>query len=202
LEQDRIGHTTSLHQNDDTAPLYLLKCLLPAVATMIFYVLLAVTCDSQAAGDELEAKVKAAYIYNFTKFIDWEPQEGDAGTDPITICVLGTDPIGDILEKLPVQATGRPLRVKKATKEKSTFTNCHVLFICRSEQQQIFDILKKLRGAHVLTVSDIPRFTSNGGIIGFIIEDGRVKIEINLREAQRVGLKISAKLLEVARIVQ
>jgi len=172
------------------------------IAVAIIYVLLAVPFVSQAAGDELEAKVKAAYIYNFTIFTDWATEKNEALTDPINICVFGTDAMGGLLEELSDRMVkGRPLKVLRL-KEISKNNKCHVFFISRSEEQQLPLILQKLHGANVLTVSDIPRFSQRGGVIGFMIESERVRIEINLRAAKQAGLKFSAKLMEIARIVQ
>jgi hypothetical protein len=174
----------------------------PIVVAVIVYVLLAVPCVNQAAAGEIEAKVKAAYIYNFTLFTDWSTEGNETLTDPINICVFGTDTIGGLLEELSDRMVkGRPLKVLYL-KEISKSRKCHIFFISRSEEQQLPLILQKLHGANILTVSDIPRFSQKGGVIGFMIESERVKIEINLRAAKRAGLKFSAKLMEIARIVQ
>jgi hypothetical protein len=175
---------------------------LPAVAAAILCVLLALPYMSQASAGEIEAKVKAAYIYNFTIFTDWATDKTEGLTDPINICVFGTDAMGGLLEELSDRMVkGRPLKVIHL-KDMSKGNKCQVFFIGRSEEQQLPLILQKLHGANVLTVSDMPGFSQRGGVIGFIIEREKVKIEINLRAARQAGLKFSAKLLEIARIVQ
>ena len=170
---------------------------------LIACILFSALCMVLAADADLEDKVKAAYVYNFTKFVHWEKKEGDSTKVPIRICVLGTDSIGDLLEELSNrQVEGRPLQVERNTSNISDIPHCNVLFISRSEEQQLPLIMQQLIGSNVLTTSDIPRFSKRGGMIGFVTEGGRIKIEINLTAAQRAGLKISSKLLEVARIIQ
>jgi hypothetical protein len=172
---------------------------------LLLFVLLLVyatlPCFGQA-GSDLGARVKAAYIYNFTKFIYWDMGSGDALTGPITIFVLGTDPIGDLLEDFSKkQISDHPLIVKKIATETNDFSSCHLFFITQSAKQQLPSVFRRLLGTNILTVSDIPGFARLGGMIGFVIEDGRVKIEINLPAINNAGLKISAKLLEIAKIV-
>jgi hypothetical protein len=153
------------------------------------------------AGD-LENKVKSAYIYNFTKFVDWQEGEGGTGREPLRICIVGNDPIRTVLGELSNrEANGRPLLVQRI-KDLKTVGTCSVAFISRSEEQQLPSILQRLNGVRTLTVSDIPQFAQKGGMIGFVTEGGRVKLEINLRAIRQTGLKVSAKLLEVARVVE
>jgi hypothetical protein len=177
--------------------------ILITLISVVFCILILPLSAKQANSGDLDAEVKAAYIYNFTKFINWPQEENLSATTPIRICVFGNDPIGDTLKDLSSrEAKGHPLKVEKYTSNVSSIPRCHVLFISRSEEQQLPLILKHLSGSNVLTTSDIPRFSRKGGMIGFVTEGGRVKIEINLRTSQQAGLKISAKLLEVSRIIQ
>jgi hypothetical protein len=152
--------------------------------------------------DNLESKVKAAYIYNFTKFVRWNQQDGNINPSPLTIAVFGADPIGNLLEEFSKNMPeGQSIIVKKNKKDLSSAVNCNLLFISQQEQQRLSSIFKQLEGSNVLTVSDIPGFVRRGGMIGFFVKDDKVKIEINLNAVNKAGLKISAKLLEVARIV-
>jgi hypothetical protein len=183
------------------------RCLLAKIfsvcASLFICILILALSTEQANSRDLISEVKAAYIYNFTKFVNWAEESDGSTKTSIKICVIGTDPIGDILEELSYrQVEGHPLKVEIYTSDISNLPRCQVLFICRSEEQQLPRILKQLAGSNVLTASDIPRFSKRGGMIGFVTEGGRVKIEINLRVAQQAGLKISAKLLEVSRIIQ
>ena len=159
-------------------------------------------CLAQSAGGSLEHDVKAAYVLNILKFVDWETEKLPAGA-PIKIVIAGSDPISDSLEKhADVKIGGRSLSVVKVAGDIVTFPDCQLLYIARSEKTRLADLLKNLKGSHVLTVSDIPDFSRQGGIVGFAIENGRVKIEINVNESKRAGLKFGAKLLEVARLIK
>lgn len=150
---------------------------------------------------DLETKVKVAYIYNFTKFIDWPGDDGAAESEPVNICVIGADPIRTMLGELTNrEAKGRPIRIMRI-KDVEAPSPCRLLFISRSEEQQLPHILQRVQGTRILTISDIPRFAQRGGMIGFSTERERVKIEINQKATRQAGLKISAKLLEIARIV-
>lgn len=153
--------------------------------------------------DTLRTKVKAAYLFNFIKFVDWPTRAAASGTKPIRICVVGTDPVTALLQQLAGrQVKGRPLAVEHRLPEENGLDHCQVLFISQSEHQRLPQLLQHLPSTGVLTVSDIDQFCSHGGVIGFVLEEDRIKIEINLRTARKTHLKISAKLLEVARVVQ
>lgn len=159
-------------------------------------------CPAQSAGGSLEHDVKAAYVLNILKFVDWETEKLPAGA-PIKIVLAGSDPISDSLEKhADVKIGGRSLSVVKVAADAGTFPDCQLLYIARSEKTRLAELLKNLKGSRVLTVSDIPDFSKQGGIVGFAIEKGRVKIEINVNESKRAGLKFGAKLLEVARLIK
>lgn len=164
-----------------------------------------VGAEGPAAGARpvVEAKdVKAAYIYNFTKFIEWAGEDGVP--DPaaaVVICVVGSDPVGMALDAITsLQAKGRPILVHHV-KDRELIPACHILYIGTSEAAQCSWILARVGRAGVLTVSDIPRFAEQGGMIGFGLDQGRVRIEINALLVRGAGLKVSSKLLEVARIV-
>ena len=156
---------------------------------------------SLAADDSLEYQVKAAFLLNFTKFIEW-PEMAFAGSDsPIAICILGNDPFGGALDRLVEgeSVSGRKVtvqRIKRAPSSKS----CQVLFAGASEK----DALKLLPvlGTGVLTVGEGDTFARDGGMIAFVIENRRVRFEINQTVAETAGLKLSARLLNVAKSVE
>lgn len=150
-----------------------------------------------------EAKVvKAAYIYNFAKFVEWTNEEGAPVEEkPITICVLGKDPVGTELDEIrSLKARARPITILHIAAG-DAIPPCHILYICHSEQDRIGQLLPQLPPNGVLTVSDLPGFTGQGGMIGFVAERGRVLVEINAPLAHAAGIKISSKLLEIARLV-
>ena len=146
------------------------------------------------AADELETKVKAVYIFNFTKFVEWT----GISRDTLNICVLGNRAIAEILNDLVSHNTGRKIRIEQD--QLTDVTQCQMLYIDHSEKT-FADLLVKVRGTKVLTISDAKSFAENGGIIGFYIDEGKVKLEINPHLAEASDLKISSNLLEIARIV-
>jgi hypothetical protein len=163
--------------------------------------LLALPGIARAQGTS-EYDLKAAFLYNFTKFVDWPPSAfPDAGSS-LKICVLGEDPFGRSLKALAgenEEVGGRKLTV--ISKESLPRPGgCQVLFISRSEQERLPQILAAVKGAPVLTVGDSRGFLDHGGIINFILEGSKVRFEINPEAADRVGIKISSKLLRLARI--
>jgi hypothetical protein len=164
--------------------------------------LLAGTClalarPASAEEPSLEYKVKAAFLYNFAKFIEWPAED----TGPLTIAVLGKDPFGSALEQLVRGNTVRNRAlVLKHYADVQDLEACHILFISASEAQHLGRILEQLRSAPVLTVSELPLFMELGGIIHFSLEQNKVRFQINLDAAERARLKISSKLLQSAKI--
>ena len=146
--------------------------------------------------------VKAAYVYNFTKFVDWAAEDGVTDrSSTVVVCVLGSDPVGSALDEIAsLESKGRPILVHHI-QPGEIIPACHILYIGNSEAARLAAILAQVGQAGVLTVSDIPRFAEQGGMIGFALERGRVRVEINALRVRGAGLRISSKLLEVARIV-
>jgi len=151
--------------------------------------------NAHAADGELEAKVKSAYLYHLTKFVDWPTLPPDS----LRICVIGSEAVGNMLGELSNrQVRDHPLRID--VDAIGDPARCQVLFIGRGEKRAA-DILARVRGQSVLTVSDRNDFAREGGIVGFYLEGGKVKLEINQEAARTANLRISAKLLELARMV-
>jgi len=152
---------------------------------------------SQAAAPT-EYEVKAAYLYNLGKFVEW-PAKTATASDSFSICVLGHDPFGPTLDTLIAKETinGKSIVVKRLLKPQDA-VSCHILFISSSEESRLKEILSTLDKANVLTVSDMPQFTKRGGMIQFVLDANRVRFEINLTSAERAGLTLSSQLLKVA----
>ena len=147
------------------------------------------------AETDFETKVKAAYLYQLTKFVDWP----NLPPDSIRICVVGNDPVGGMLGELSNrQVKERPLKIE--VNAAIDLAICQVLFISRSERRWE-NILGRLSGTSVLTVSDQDGFAQNGGVVGFYSEGGKIKLEINPAAARNANLKISSKLMELSRTV-
>lgn len=147
-----------------------------------------------------EYQVKAAFLYNFAKFVDW-PAEAFAGSNGmLVIGVIGDDPFGGALDQAINGKTinGRPLVVRRL-RWGQDLRSCHILFISSSERKHLQQIIQSLRGASVLTVGDMGQFNQEGGIINFILEASKVRFEINSRGAGQAQLRISSKLLALAK---
>jgi hypothetical protein len=162
---------------------------------------------AQKAASEYE--VKAAFLYNFIKFVEW-PQKAFADKNaPYVIGILGnSDPFFDdkaLINYLDQSVNGksineRGLMVRRAERLLG-LKDCHLIFVSKSERNRVRDILNGLRGSHVLTVSEVDGFCEQGGMINFTKQGDKVRFEINPAAAEAAGLKISSKLLNVAKIV-
>ncbi len=147
-------------------------------------------------------QVKAAYLYNFGRFIEW-PRVVTAKSGPFTVCVLGQDPFGSTLDATMAGETiaGRNVVAKRiSTPEESV--NCQILFLSAAEAGRLNKIVEGLDKAAVLTVSDMPQFAQRGGMIQFVLEGNRVRFEVNLIATQHAGLTLSSDLLRVATAVR
>ena len=151
-----------------------------------------------------EYEVKAAFLCNFAKFVEWPDNAFKSEDAPFVIGIIGKDPFGNILERT---LKGRTLQDKKC--EILRFNNlndlgdCHMLFVSSSQQANITRIIAYLKGKHTLTVGDnIEQFCQRGGIINFSSKRSRYGFEINKNSAQRSKLAISSKLLALAQIVE
>ncbi len=146
-----------------------------------------------------EYDVKAAFLFNFAKFVEW-PDQGTTG--PLKLCLLGSDPFGDALSALEgKRVQGRLLQTRRDIDEDAA-TSCHILFVNELDKRRLLNVLRKLQHLPVLTVSDSKDFAEIGGIIGFITVDNRIQFEINLEAAQKARLRISSQLLKLARLVK
>lgn len=154
----------------------------------------------ERAEASLEYAVKAAFLYNFAHFVEW-PSE-PAAPSPFVIGLLGEDPFGAALDKAVEGKTvrGRSLVVRRFAKLED-LAPCPILFVGASEAPRLSLVLARLRGSPVLVVGDADGFAREGGTVGFFIEDNRVRFEINLNAAGAAGLKVSSRLLAVARVV-
>lgn len=169
---------------------------------LLALLLLASPAAAQAEG-LLQAKIKATYIFKLIPFVDWPSLEAAGPAEPIRVGIVGRDAVADCLGELHGHSVrGRTLLVERYPASFSGPLACHILYICPGESQRLPQLLQMAAPASVLTVSDIPRFPSRGGMVGFADERGRVRIEINLRIARQSSLRISAKLLEVATVYQ
>jgi YfiR/HmsC-like len=149
-----------------------------------------------------EYQVKAAFLFNFAKFIDWPPGAFATTTSPFTICILGADPFGtDLDDSLRGKTVAyRSIVIRRCQSEAET-RGCQILFVSRSQSRRISEILQGLHGMNVLVVGESDGFAAEGGAIEFILQQDHVRFRINPEAATRAGLMISSKLLALATIV-
>jgi len=149
-----------------------------------------------------EYQVKAAFLYNFAKFVEW-PSGTPARSSSIAICVLGQNPFGRVLEDTVSGKTvdGKMFVVRRVSDGKSAAL-CQILFVSSSERMRLASMLGDLRAGHVLTVGESDSFIEEGGIVNLKLESGKVQIQININAAEQAGVRISSKLLSLAQIIR
>ncbi len=149
-----------------------------------------------------EYDLKAAFLYNFLSFVDWPPQALSAPETPFVIGVIGSDPFGSVLNEMVrgERVNGRPIVIRRLSRPAEA-SQCHILFVSRSEAGGVGEVLRHCRGRAILTVGDMPGFAEAGGMIEFVTEGSRVLLHVNATAAAEAELVISSKLLRVARNV-
>ena len=150
-----------------------------------------------------EYQVKAAYLYNFGRFVKWPTGIAAVKGDSFAVCVLGQDPFGSTLDStLAGEALdGKPVVIRRIARPQDA-ADCRILFVSSTEEHHLKEILAAIDQAGVLTVSDIRGFSLRGGIIQFVAEGDRVRFEINLASAESARLVLSSELLKVAAAVR
>ena len=168
------------------------------VAVGVWMLLVAAGLVAQQPGPS-EFQIKAAYIYNFGKFVKWPAVAPANQSGSFTICVLDGDPFGATLGSTLAGETvgGKPVAVKRIEKAQDASV-CHILFIGSTQGKDLKGILSALDADAVLTVSDIPDFSKRGGMIQFVPEGDRIRFEINLEGAEKSHLIFPSELLKVA----
>jgi len=173
-----------------------------------------------------EYETKAGYLLNFIEFVEWPAGAFADAKSAVVLGVMGKDPFGAQLDKVQDKViNGRTLQIKrfkgplefqgeetpgrrqdglalKRARKLAELRSCHILFISSSEKNYLPQILKSLKGASVLTVGECDVFARQGGIINFLDDGNRVQLEINLEAAQQAQLKISSKLLSLAKVIK
>lgn len=157
------------------------------------------SAPAQTVPDEYQ--VKAAYVLNFARFVEW-PTDALSASSPIVIAIVGDDPFGGALEEVlrGKSANGHPIQLRHLSGNEA-LTGCQIVFISTSEEPRLPEILRRLGHNSVLTVSDIDRFSLRGGVVEFRMVGNRVRFDINRAPAIAAQLTISSKLLSVARAV-
>jgi hypothetical protein len=150
-----------------------------------------------------EYEIKAAYLYNFAKFVEWPAQTFRNDKDPMQICILGENPFGNMLRDTVrgKSAGGRSLVVRDIG-DISEAPACQILFISASEHKRLKSILSGRRMTGVLTVGETEGFCAQAGVVNFKPENGRIVFEINLDAAAQANVRVSANVLGLAQIVR
>jgi YfiR/HmsC-like len=150
--------------------------------------------------------IKAGFIYNFAKFVEWPSTAFAQPDSPIVIGILGTDPFGNLIDQIvenkKIGARGFVVKRLKRGTDLKVLKECKILFVGDSEKAHIDELLQIVKTLPILTVGETPGFAQRGGVIRFVLEDNRVRFEVNVDAAHQADLTISSRLLTLARIIQ
>jgi YfiR/HmsC-like len=173
-------------------------CWLVLVLTVCFVT--AKPAQTQSQPDEY--RIKAAFLFHFAQLIDWPSEALQANDNSLLLCTLGDDSFrGEMESSVEGKTIGsRVLHVRHFSKN-ANVAGCHMVFVGRNESQHISVILAGLKGAPVVTVGDTTNFVEQGGVLGFCMEGNKIRFEVNLEAAERAKIKISSRLLLLARRV-
>jgi hypothetical protein len=176
-----------------------ITCLLSAMA-------LGGHAEALDSSDSSEYLIKAGFIYNFAKLVEWPTASFAQPDSPIVIGILGEDPFGATLDRIVAdkKINGRGFAVKRVkwSRDFKDLRDCNILFVSSSEKEHIESVIDAMKGLPILTIGDAPGFAKRGGIINFMLEDNKVRFEVNVEAAKHADLTISSRLLTLARIVQ
>ena len=155
-----------------------------------------------SADEPLEYQVKAAFLLNFTKFVEWPATAFPEQNSPLTICIVGADPFGNTLNEMVKgeAVNGHPIVIEKVAGTLTTAKSCQVLFVKKSEKDT--SRIVAVSGPGVLTVGEGEDFIRDGGIVAFVVDNRRVRFDIDQRAAAKAMLTISSRLMNVARYVE
>jgi hypothetical protein len=169
------------------------KYILSAAALLVF-----TTAFAQAP----EYQVKAAMLYKFAVFVEWPSEAFSAATSPFVVCILGDDPFGPWLQQEmgETRIGPHPVEIRQLGSNRPG-GQCHLVFVSRSEEPHLKQLLASISGTGQLIVSDVPdigEFCRDGGMVGLVMDSGRVRFEVNSSAADRAGLKIDSRLKRIA----
>lgn len=170
-----------------------------AIFSLSLVLLLSLASSRAQESQPSPYELKAAFLFNFAKFVEWPPEALPQKNSPFVIGILGENPFGSDLEKVirDKKVNDHPIEIKPFSSPAEA-TNCHILFISSSEKERLAEIINNLRQTSVLTVGETDRFTEGGGMIKFINEGPKIRFQINDEAAKKAKLKISSKLLSLA----
>jgi hypothetical protein len=158
------------------------------------------------SSDSSEYLIKAGFIYNFAKFVEWPATAFAQPDSPIVIGILGTDPFGNLIDRIvenkKIGARGFVVKRLKWGADLKELRECKILFVGDSGKAHVDELVQIVKTLPILTVGETPGFAERGGVIRFVLEDNRVRFEINVEAARQADLTISSRLLTLARIIQ
>lgn len=152
---------------------------------------------------ELEYRVKSAFLFNFTKFVQWPESYFSESGGIMRLCVIGDPDFYDILQETVAgkNSQQKTLVVNRITTRRE-LPGCHVVYFLGETANVVDPWLESMQSTSILTVGDSPKFVEAGGIIGFVIVDGKIRFDINRSQATAVNIDVSSKLLSLARTVK
>lgn len=174
-----------------------------AASLLSMFLALQARAQNSNPSESSEYLIKAGFIYNFAKLTEWPGPAFPQANSPVVIGVLGdTDPFRGTLDDVlrGKQVNGREFVVKHL-KWKDDLRGCNILFVSSSARPHLDELFHLIRGLPILTIGDSPGFAERGGIINFVLEDNRVRFDINVAAAKQANITISSRLLALARIV-
>jgi hypothetical protein len=189
----------------------ILACLIPAHSPrycplLVMAICLTATCflfSSAQSNVPNEYQVKAAFLYNFSKFVEWPPDAFQNEKTPITLCIFGDDPFGSVLDEIVrgKVINNRLLSIRR-TNALPGLKACQLVFVSGREDKRLSEMFNSLKGSSALVVGESEDFAERGGGIQFFLEENKMRFSINVDAVQRARLKVSSKLLALARIVR
>lgn len=168
------------------------------VQIQIVFVIVSLLFSNSLFSDDtnIEYKVKAGYLYNFTKFIYWT--EKDSST--FNLCIMGTDPFGDLIKPIEQKTVlGKLIRLFRYPQLNDSFQHCNMIYFSASLGVKFLQN-KTFNG--ILTVGEHERFVRHGGMLSFVTKENRIKLQINVKAIKKNGLGVNGKLVEVAEIIE
>jgi len=187
-----------------------IKRRLRAVLAILPILLASATVNAQNTSGSSEYLIKAGFIYNFANLVQWPSTSFAQPDSPIVIVILGEDHFGTTLDHAleGKKVNARSFVIKRARsvselqRALGPQKECQILYVSSSEMPHLGEAIQLLKGVPVLTIGETPGFAKNGGIINLILEDNKVRFEVNVQAAKEADLNISSRLLALARIVQ
>ena len=172
---------------------------IPFLCSSLIWLLLACPNVHGQNSQPTEYQIKAAFLFNFAKFVEWPPESLGGASTPLVIGILGENPFHDDLARIIGNKTvdEHPLVIREY-RSVSEATKCHMLFISSSEKPRLPEILAGLKDSNVLSVGEMDQFTESGGAINFVMVGAKIRFQINNEAAAGAGLKVSSKLLALS----